>query len=84
MVVVVSGVVVGVLFYVRCFGVWVLPVVLVWCMLCLYLVLVVVGVGLLWGLAVEFVFSTVTVINSVVAGTFCACYVLIWLFVYLV
>lgn len=41
-------------------------------------------VGLLWGLAVEVVFSTVTVINSVVAGTFCVCYVLIWLFVYLV
>lgn len=41
-------------------------------------------VGLLGGLAVEVVFSTVTVINSVVAGTFCVCYVLIWLFVYLV
>lgn len=34
-------------------------------------------VGLLWGLAVAVVFSTVTVINSVVAGTFCVCYVLI-------
>lgn len=40
-VVVVSEVVVGVLFYVRYFGGWVLAVVLVWCMLCLYLVLVV-------------------------------------------